>query len=271
LQLAREAAGAAGVPIAAPVLGRDGRRHATVDGCVVEVERFVDSDAKMDTLDRIRAAMPTLSRLHNALAVTELPDAADDLRFANYIPAADAVGRVGVGAARIRSVMPRLMKVADAAEALALRLEEARTSGPEFESQWCHGDFWDNNILFRDDQVVLVTDFGFLNRRPRIDDLALTLYFTLWELQTAGRGDPAHELSLLVDSYDSGTDRRLGDVERDALPLAIARQPLWSIAVWGVELDDPIAVESHLRGHEAALGLAGSVLDDIDRWRSAFR
>ena len=84
----REAAKAAGVPTAVPVFGRDGQRQARVDSCVVEVEQFVDSDAKMDTLARIASAMPWLGRLHDALAKTELPRAADELSFANFIASA---------------------------------------------------------------------------------------------------------------------------------------------------------------------------------------
>lgn len=271
LQLAREVAFEAGAPVALPVLGRHGRRTRIVDNCAIEVERFIDSDARMDTLDRIATAMPALAHLHDVLAAAELPDPADDLRFANYLPPGDAGRRVAAGAARIRRIYPRLVVTADAAEALAERLDETSTAAPPMPSQWCHGDFWDNNVLFRHEKVVLVTDFGFMNRRPRIEDLALTLYFTLWDLHAAGHPDPMRRLAALAEAYDRGTLRPLRQVERDALPLAIARQPLWSVGVWAAELDDPRAVVAHLRGHGAALRLASSLLDNVDRWRSAFR
>ena len=223
LQVAREVAGATGVPIAGPVLGCDSRRQVTVDGCVVEVERFVTSNAKMDSLDRIVAAMPTLARLHEALAAADIPDAAAELRFGNYISSEELVDRVAAGAARIRSVAPTLSELADAAEALAVRLQRACIAGPSFESQWCHGDFWDDNVLFRGRELALVTDFGFMNRRPRIDDLALTLYFTLWELNAVDHPDPARELSRLIDTYDNGANDPLREVERGAIPAAIVR------------------------------------------------
>ena len=270
LQFAREAAGAAGVPTALPIVGRDGQRHIRVESCVVEVEQFVETDAKMDTLARVASALPWLGRLHDALANVELPGAADDLRFANFIAARDVVARVTAGADRIRSIAPRQAHVADAAEVLAARLEEASSAGPAIGSQWCHGDFWDDNVLFRGEELALVTDFGFMNRRPRIDDLALTLYFTLWELHATGHPDPLRHLAPLVEAYETGTKRLLGGIEREALPLAIARQPLWSIGVWAAELDDPVAVDAHLRGHDVALRLGMSILDDLDRWRSAF-
>jgi Ser/Thr protein kinase RdoA (MazF antagonist) len=44
--------------------------------------------------------------------------------------------------------------------------------------QLVHGDFWDNNVYFRSEKLVAVTDLDFMGKRPRIDDLALTHYFT---------------------------------------------------------------------------------------------
>jgi Ser/Thr protein kinase RdoA (MazF antagonist) len=38
--------------------------------------------------------------------------------------------------------------------------------------QLVHGDFWDNNVLFRHGRPVLVCDFDFMGERARIDDLA---------------------------------------------------------------------------------------------------
>lgn len=266
LQLAREAAALGGVPVARAVLGRDGERCALADGCVIEVEEFVDSDRKMDSLPRIGQAIGTLGRLHDALATAELPEAADELRFANYLSAGEVATKTPHGVARIRSLGPVLGEVADLAEALADELAAAQQRLAPLPSQWCHGDFWDNNVLFRTDEIVLVADFGFLNRRPRIDDLALTLYFTLRELEPAGESDVVRVLAGLADAYDRGTRRPLSPAERHALPLVLARQPLWSIAVWAAQLDDPDAVAAHLDGHELALARARNILDDLDHW-----
>jgi hypothetical protein len=40
----------------------------------------------------------------------------------------------------------------------------------------------------------------------------------------------------------------------------VARQPLWSIAVWAAQLDDPDAVRAHLDGHEVAIERAERML-----------
>lgn len=271
IQLAREKAATGGVPVARTVPGREGERFVLADGCVIEVEEFVDSDGKMDSLPRIKQAIAMLGRLHDALATAELPEAADELRFANYLSAGEVATMTPHGVSRIRALDPALGEVADLAEALADDLAAVRQGLASPPAQWCHGDFWDNNVLFRNGEMVLVTDFGSMNRRPRIDDLALTLYFTLGELDAAGEGDVARVLAGLADAYDTGTRRPLSRTERQALPLVLARQPLWSIAVWAAQLDDPDAVAAHLDGHEVALTRARTILDDIDHWVETFR
>lgn len=271
LQLARESAAQAGVPTALPIVGRDGERTVTVGATVVEVEPFVDSDGVMDTTARLAQAMPTFAGLHDVLRVASLPDAADDLRFANHLAADEVELRTAVGADRMRHIGSDLQPLADRAERLASELGAAQRTVGNLSSQWCHGDFWDDNVLFRNARIVLVADFGFLNRRPRIDDLALTLFFTLWEfLPHDPASDPLLHLAALVRAYDEGTSQPLSDVERQALPLAIARQPLWSIGVWAAQLDEPKTVRAHLDGHERALEFAEGILHGLDRWRSGF-
>ena len=68
--------------------------------------------------------------------------------------------------------------------------------------------------------VVAVLDFDFMGVRPRIDDLALPLHTVL---QTGTR--PA-DVRGLVDAYDSGCATPLSDLERRALPFAMARMSL---------------------------------------------
>ena len=77
--------------------------------------------------------------------------------------------------------------------------------------------------------VALVADFDFIRERTRIDDLALTLYFTCLKfLEHPLSDDYLQRVSSLVAAYDSGLDHPLTSEERAALPLAIIRQPLWS-------------------------------------------
>jgi hypothetical protein len=66
--------------------------------------------------------------------------------------------------------------------------------------------------------------------RARIDDLALTLYYADTQFGLATSQDRIAALRPLVHAYASGLDTPLTDAERQALPWAIARQPLWASA-----------------------------------------
>src|SRR5262249_62286978 len=84
----------------------------------------------------------------------------------------------------------------------------------------------------------------FTGERPRTDDLALTLYYTSVGITDITR-NPA-QLANLVAAYETGLGTQLTRHERAAIPLAIARQPLWSIAVWVALLDTQATARRHL-------------------------
>lgn len=137
--------------------------------------------------------------------------------------------------------------------------------------QLVHGDFWDNNVQFHADSIVLVLDLDFMAERDRIDDIALVLYYT-----NSGSTLPRHtslserqrRLRELVDAYDSSLSTRLTAVERATIPLALARVVLSYtrhllqraqelaqrdvLAAWSVDLDWSLAIVSdHRRWQEA--------------------
>ena len=66
------------------------------------------------------------------------------------------------------------LRIADVADALATELADAElVLQGSLPRQVVHGDFWDNNVLFRDGEIVVVLDLDFMGERARIDDLAL--------------------------------------------------------------------------------------------------
>lgn len=274
IHTARSALAAAGLPVAHALPALDGRPWAAHGDRIVEVERFVESDSKMDSWERVEAALPLLGRLHSSLREVAVgPEGLKPL-FANYIEPRDALRMTLQGVMRIRSWGPSQdeSRLADAAEELAhLVLESGSGLRQPLPRQIAHGDFWDNNVLFRDGRVALITDFDFMGERARIDDLALTLYFLLAKSPPGPASDhDLRRLRGLVDAYDSGLRDRMTREERAALPLAIARQPLWSVGVWTALLDDEQAARAHANGMLAQMDRALDIVRDPGRWREAF-
>ena len=70
--------------------------------------------------------------------------------------------------------------------------------------QLVHGDFWDNNVKFSGDDVAGILDLDFMEERPRIDDLALTLYYAHASLLgTHGEAGVFQAMAELVGAYAS--------------------------------------------------------------------
>jgi Ser/Thr protein kinase RdoA (MazF antagonist) len=155
------------------------------------------------------------------------------------------------------------------AEELAELVTEAETKAEAgLPRQLVHGDFWDNNVLFRHGRPVLLADFDFMGERARIDDLARTLWCARVDL--GAEGGPAAErgrLRRLVAGYDAGLDLPLSAGERAALPVAMARQPLSSLGGWVARLDDEAAARRHLASVAAELQTALQMMNELHRWR----
>lgn len=268
LQLARHVAYSAGCPVPLVVRTVHGAGWVDVEGRLLEVEEYVAHDAVMDTEPRLISALPWLGRLHEAVAELQVGPEGDDPRFANHIRAEETSARTRVGAARIRSWGPtaRESRLADQAEELAEAVEHLRRDGPS-PAQTVHGDFWDQNVLMRAGRVVAVTDWDFMGRRPRIDDLALTLYFAGGAAVGEDTRAGIERVRRLVDAYDGGLRSRLSADERADLPVALARQPLWGIGGWVAVLDDEAAARRHAAGVAQDVAAALAVCSGLDRWR----
>ena len=263
-----------GVPCAAVLPARDGQPWVSVGGRLLEVERFVQHNAAMDSWDRLERGLPLLGRMHSLLHGIAVTAEGRIPMFANYVAPEQAQMATARGTARIRAWRPtpaeeRLASMAD--EQAALVAAGERDLVATLPRQMVHGDFWDNNVLFRGERVVLVADLDFMGERARIDDLALTMYFAD---ATFGDGEAAERrlvrLRRLVEAYASGLDQPLTSLERAALPWAMARQPLWGIGGWVASLDDAQAARVHAAGMGADVERALQIVRAIDRWQQAF-
>lgn len=270
IQAAKYAVARAGIPTPTPIPLEDGAGFTTLtSGHLVEIEPLLHWDTRMNNEALVERGHRVLAAVHNALRLADLPTAAATAPYANYIDPMAAVEASRHGVRRIHSWRNRqLSAFADAAldhiETVA-RLEAPLRAGQP--QQIVHGDFWDNNVLFSGDTLVAVIDFDFMARRPRIEDLALTAYFLLLQ---PGRGLPtrtdARMLRRFVRAYDATADMPLGAEEKAALPLAIARQPAWSLGRWIVELPERDA-RRHTADVMSELPVAQAILTDIDYWQ----
>lgn len=243
-----------------------------VDGRLVEVELFVDHDGNMNTWARLEAGMALLASMHDALRELRPVPAARAPRFANYIAREEVVAGTRLGCARIRSwAHPELDRAAQAAEELADAVAAIERRGSSsLPTQLVHGDYWDNNVLFTGEDVAFVTDFDYMGFRPRVDDLALTLYFSCLQFpESPVSDDQLRQLRRLVDAYDNASEHRLTAQERLALAPAIARQPLWSIGGWVASLDDENAAREHAKAATSEVYWALGVMRELERWQEA--
>src|SRR5262245_41335093 len=131
-------------------------------------------DAGMDSWDRLQAGLPLLGRIYTLLQPVQASAEGRRPLCANHLDPARARSATARGTARIRGWRPtpaeqRLARLSDElAELVTAEGGQAET----LPSQLVHGDFWDNNVLFREGRIVLVTDFDFMGERARVDDLA---------------------------------------------------------------------------------------------------
>jgi Ser/Thr protein kinase RdoA (MazF antagonist) len=266
--VARGALAARGIPCSETLPTREGHPWFVFAGRLVELEPFVEHDAHMDSWERLDVGLPVLGRIQTALQDVDVGVEGRTPMFANHIESAHALDATFRGTRRIRSWHPTReeLQLAKAAEELAALVAAAeqplRALVPR---QLVHGDFWDDNVLFFGERLVLVTDLEFMGERPRVDDLALTLYFTSRE----HLGDPP-TLRRLVDAYETGLLEPLTSVERAALALAMARQPLWSLGGWIARLDDERTARRHAAAMHGAVEWALGLVRDLDRWQAAF-
>ena len=160
-----------------------------------------------------------------------------------------------------------------------LTVQHARTVAETWEPyadrlprQLVHGDFWHNNVLFDQAEIAAVLDLDFMAERERIDDLALILYYT-----NSGSALPPdltveqrlERLRELVDAYDESAVPPLSSLEREALPLAVARIML-KYTRYLSQLESLVDQRAVLVAEWPELAWSAAIASQPSDWQDAF-
>ncbi|MCI4372440.1 MAG: phosphotransferase [Thermoplasmata archaeon] len=273
VQAVRRALSAGGVPASVVLRTRSGETCSHHEGEFIEVEEFVEHSAQLDSWSRLEVGLPVLGRAHSILRTLNVSPAGKKPPIANYLGTAEVQEWAPRASKRIEVGNPPSghLRFARDSEALATRLyaAEAKLRG-RLPVQQVHGNFWGANVLFRNRKVVLVADWDYMGEQPRIEDLALTLYYANSTLSADPLSDESiRRLRALVDAYDGQLQVHLTADERSSLPLAMARAPLAALRhIAQAESADEVA---HLIERMTPdLAWATAVVDDLGRWREGF-
>ena len=263
----------AGLPFLEPIQTLDRLGWLELDGHhLLEVENYVSGE-DMDMGDRLLASMPVLARIHDELSRIDAGPAARQAPSASHVEARLALDSTRRAAAAIRAwaASPEEERIAALSERLAAELQLAeRPYVGVLPRQLVHGDFWDNNVRFRDLEIVAVLDLDFMEERPRIDDLALTLYYVNSTLGPDRRAsERAAALGSLVRAYDRALERPMSSAERAALPFAIARTVLAFTRHLALR-DDEGEQREVAMAWSSDLGWSLEMVRDAARWQQAF-
>lgn len=273
IQLVRSLLRSGGVPSSVVVPTLAGTPWTMREGCLIEMEEYVESNATMNSWERLAVGMPVLARTHNLLKKINVSASGKHPVIANHIAPKETLTWTMRAVSRIQQWGPTVQEARFASAALDLA-DRLRMIESEFVNQLpqqlVHGDFWDNNVLFRSGKIVLITDLDFMGERARIDDLALTLYYTNSTFSEDSLSDDRiQRLSGLVDAYDSCLDEPLTAVERLALPLAIARTPLFMMRYLALMETKELAVKP-ISETLPDLEWALHILVDLAHWQRRF-
>jgi Ser/Thr protein kinase RdoA (MazF antagonist) len=259
-----------GIPSSVLVPTRAGTFWTIHEGCLLEMEEYVESDASMDSWERLAVGLPLLGRTHSVLKKVKVSRAGKHPPIANHLAPEEVLTWTMRAVSRIEHWEPTAQEArfTSAAQELAHRLHVLEHElANHLPRQLVHGDFWDNNVLFRNGKIVLMTDLDFMGERARIDDVALTLYYTNSTFSEDPLSDERiQRLRGLLDVYESGLDEPLTAVERLALPLAIARTPLFLMRYLALMETKEAAVKP-IAETLPDLEWALQILNDLEHWQ----
>lgn len=239
----------------------------------LEAAEYVPNDGSADTWARLETAFSLLGRLHDAIEAHGEAAAFVPPRVSDYSLPATLHPWMDHTESRLLEEAKNGVHAPDALQAALNTCREARGILEVVEDWWedggyllpeqaVHGDYGGDNLLFRGADVVAILDFDFLAVRERVFDIAFGLYwvFATLEADRAPRDLSWSRAARLLALYDGATSRPLIADEWDALPIEIARVPLYWVAEASFA-QDPVATVAACAG---SVRFAGWVMDNTN-------
>lgn len=276
-----------GVPIPSVVTTSAGQTFVTIPGDpfgppgaehdrLVEVTEAVAADPSAVTWEHAELAFSMLAPLHNALATID-PASVPQPTYAAHVDVLEVIAWLDETDAAFATCSGhpdflRANTVRGTTRELIERMRQDRTAlEPHLPRQLVHGDLGFGNVLVRAGRVVAVLDFDFMAERPRIFDLAYSLYHALTRLRSRHRTGvlAEDELSWLaghVAAYSRAAHRPLTGPELDALPFEMVMVGLYQVAEAGFVADDPpraIAQTFSIEHHLPLIGWLAAAPDEL--------
>ena len=222
-------------PVLLPIADKTGETILAYQDRLIEVETLIAHDAVTGTWQCYETAFALLAKLHTCFATKLEHIAIGPPLVANYGTPDVLLAWILQAEQRIRQTSENentqlaLTLCANTVQLLTHMQMEWSKIGHELPQQMIHGDYGTGNLLFRDEHIV---NFDFLANRERIFELAYTLYWMFHRIESTL---PLEKLSwslvnAMLKSYNDHSIQPLTRAEIQALPLEMARVPLYWIA-----------------------------------------
>lgn len=225
-------------PVAIPIATKIGKTIFPYQDHFAEVENFIPHDNTTETWQRYEIAFSLLAKLHACFA-TKLEHISIVPPLVTNYGTPDALLTWTLQAeqhikqtARNENTQLALALCADTLQLLTKMQTWWNGTGHRLPQHMIHGDYGTGNLLFRDEHIVAILDFDFLAIRERIFDLAYTLYWMFCRIESLLPPDKFSwsHVKEMLKNYNSASIQPLTQIEIQALPLEMARVPLYWIA-----------------------------------------
>jgi Ser/Thr protein kinase RdoA (MazF antagonist) len=223
-----------------------------VDGRVAEMETFVEAEKPAPTWDSYLWMYEAMGRLHGAIdqgaAGLELPVP----EVATYASPAELRAWM-TGTVLAVSHDEHAASIAAQVGEMIRALERQWIPPEQLPDQVVHGDIRLGNVV-RAATDAAYFDFGFAARRPRIHDLAYSLFWIILKPDASGRADTFdwNRARELVGTYEEAARTTISQLERRALAPLLAAIPMYFVAIASYTPDPSDRIKQEIQSLEIA-------------------